>query len=98
MEQQPEILHRPKVQIDSSFPYVLEAKEIKESKSVVVAGVLLIVGADAVGIPMRVSGGVVILSAEPRLPRKRIEQMGDLYNTCAGMDRVVRVTATLQVA
>jgi hypothetical protein len=76
---------------------VLEPKEIKESKSVVVAGILLVVGADAVGISMRVAGGVVILSAEPRLPRKRVEQMGDLYNTCAGMNRVVRVTAALQV-
>ena len=62
-----------------------------------VAGILLIVGADAVGILMRVAGGVVILSAEPRLPRKRVEQMGDLYNTCTGMNRVVRVTAALQV-
>jgi hypothetical protein len=77
---------------------VLEPKEIKESKSVVVAGILLVVGADAVGILMRVAGGVVILSAEPRLPRKRVEQMGDLYNTCAGMNRVVRVTAALQVS
>ena len=76
---------------------VLEPKEIKESKSVVVAGILLVVGADAVGVLMRVAGGVVILSAEPRLPRKRVEQMGDLYNTCAGMKRVVRVTAALQV-
>jgi hypothetical protein len=77
---------------------VLEPKEIKESKSVVVAGILLVVGADAVGILMRVAGGVVILSAEPRLPRKRVEQMGDLYKTCAGMNRVVRVTAALQVS
>src|ERR1700739_683244 len=95
LEQQREVLLRPKVQIDSLLLDVLEPKEIKESKSVVVAGIQLVVSADAVGILMRVARSVVILSAEPRLPRKGIEEMCDLYNTCAGMNGVIRVAAAL---
>ena len=67
---------------------VLEPKEIKESKSVVVAGIQLVVGADAVGILMRVARSVVILSAKPGLPRDRAEQIVDFCDACAGVARL----------
>src|ERR1700733_5512630 len=92
------MLRRHKIQIDSSLRDVLEPKKIKESKGVVVAGVQLVVGADAIGVRMRVARGVVVLSAKPRLPRNIAEQIGDLCDAGARMNRVVRVAASLQVS
>lgn len=77
---------------------VLEAEEIDETEGVVVAGVELIVGADAAGIAMGVSGGVVVLALDAWGPREVGDEEADLDDGGASVERVTRIGAALEVS
>ena len=57
----------------------------------------LIVGADAVGICVRITGGVVVLQPKVRLPWQVLRPIAAAHDRCARMYRIVAVAATLQI-
>src|SRR3982074_2759407 len=89
------MLRRRQVQVHALLFDVLIAEQIGQPKRIVVAWILLIKRIDLVQILTRISRRIVILAKKARLQKEGLRHVPGLDIACAGVDRVVRVAASL---
>src|ERR1017187_6037178 len=86
------------LQVQATLLDVLEAEQVDQAECIMVARILLIVGADAKWICMRITGCVVILRLEVRPPRQTLRPIAAAHDRRACMYRIVAVAAALQIS
>jgi len=77
---------RRQLQVQAILFDVLEAEQVDEAERIMVARILLIVGADALGIRMRITGRVVVLQLEVWLPWQALRPIAAADDRCACMN------------
>src|SRR5216683_415843 len=90
------MLRRRQVQVHALLFDVLKAEQVGQPKRIVVARILLIERIDLVQILTRISRRIVILAKKTRLQEQLLQRVPGLDIACAGVDRVVRVAASLK--
>src|ERR1700730_6196544 len=90
------MLRRRQVQVHALLLDVLKAEQVGQPERIVVAWILLVEGIDLVQILTRISRSIVILAKKARLQEHFLQRVPGLDIACAGIDRVVRVAASLK--
>jgi len=85
LEQQIPILVRRNIEIEPILFDVLKSEEINEAEGIVIARVLLIVGADSKRISGRVSRRVVVFRNRAKLDRS-LKRVATAEDGCAGVN------------
>lgn len=68
LEQHQEVPVRCQLQAQTALLDVLKAEQVDQAEGIVVTRILLVVSPDAIGIPVRITGRVVVLGLEVWLP------------------------------